>query len=162
MADKIRGSASLRRRTIMIQIYSNTDRTLYEHALGFARRQLRALIDRDPEFYPMYTVQGKWRHGGEAWTNWCEGFLPGMLWIVAAREPDDAAGQRGGVPDRVAEKLRHHGYHVTEQVGRDQSAQFGSQLLAGESGATGMVGHHQAPGPLLQRHRQPLMPPRVG
>jgi len=77
----------------MIQIYSNTDRTLYEHALGFARRQLRALIDRDPDFYPMYTVQGKWRHGGEAWTNWCEGFLPGMLWIVAAREPDDAAGR---------------------------------------------------------------------
>ena len=76
----------------MIQLNNPSDRTLYEHALGFARRQLRALIDRDPDFFPMYTVQGRWRHSGEAWTNWCEGFLPGMLWIIAAREPDDVAG----------------------------------------------------------------------
>ena len=71
----------------MIQLNSPSDRTLYEHALGFARRQLRALIDREPDFFPMYTSQGRWRHSGEAWTNWCEGFLPGMLWIIAAREP---------------------------------------------------------------------------
>jgi unsaturated chondroitin disaccharide hydrolase len=77
----------------MIQLHNPSDRTLYEHALGFARRQLRALIDRDPDFFPMYTSQGRWRHSGEAWTNWCEGFLPGMLWVVAAREPDDAAGR---------------------------------------------------------------------
>jgi unsaturated chondroitin disaccharide hydrolase len=76
----------------MIQLHNPSDRTLYEHALGFARRQLRALIDRDPDFFPMYTSQGRWRHSGESWTNWCEGFLPGMLWIIAAREPDDAAG----------------------------------------------------------------------
>jgi unsaturated chondroitin disaccharide hydrolase len=30
----------------------------------------------------MYTVQGKWRHGDEAWTNWCEGFLGGQLWLL--------------------------------------------------------------------------------
>jgi len=77
----------------MIQLHNSSDRTLYEHALGFARRQLRALIERDPDFFPMYTAQGRWRHSGEAWTNWCEGFLPGMLWIIAAREPDDAAGR---------------------------------------------------------------------
>ncbi|HKW98749.1 MAG TPA: hypothetical protein VJN43_13510 [Bryobacteraceae bacterium] len=76
----------------MIQFLSN-DRTLYEHALGFARRQLRALIDRDPDFYPMYTSNGRWRHSGETWTHWCDGFLPGMLWIVAAREPNDAEGR---------------------------------------------------------------------
>ena len=77
----------------MIQLHNSSDRTLYEHALGFARRQLRALIDREPDFSPMYTSHGHWRHSGEAWTNWCEGFLPGMLWIVAAREPDDQAGR---------------------------------------------------------------------
>jgi unsaturated chondroitin disaccharide hydrolase len=77
----------------MIQIHSRSDRSLYEHALGFARRQLRALIDRDPDFYPMYTSNGRWRHAGEAWTHWCDGFLPGMLWIVAAREPNDAEGR---------------------------------------------------------------------
>ncbi len=77
----------------MIQLHSLSDRPLYEHALGFARRQLRALIDRDPDFSPMYTSQGRWRHSGEAWTNWCEGFLPGMLWIIAAREPNDTEGR---------------------------------------------------------------------
>jgi len=76
----------------MIQISESSDRTSYEHALSFARRQLRSLIERDPDFYPMYTERGRWRHGGEAWTHWCDGFLPGMLWIIAAREPGDAEG----------------------------------------------------------------------
>ena len=42
----------------------------------------------------MYTVQGKWKHGGEAWTNWCEGFLGGMMWIFHARslEADSGSG----------------------------------------------------------------------
>ena len=73
----------------MIQIATDDSLTLFEHALGFARRQLRSLVERYPDFYPMYTVKGRWRHGGEAWTHWCDGFLPGMLWIIAAREPDD-------------------------------------------------------------------------
>src|SRR5436305_577217 len=34
----------------------------------------------------MYTVEGRWKHSGEAWTHWCDGFLPGMLWIVYERE----------------------------------------------------------------------------
>lgn len=73
----------------MIQLGDGDGRALYEHALAFARRQLRALIERDPGFYPMYTARGRWRHGGEAWTHWCEGFLPGMLWIIAAHAPED-------------------------------------------------------------------------
>jgi unsaturated chondroitin disaccharide hydrolase len=40
----------------------------------------------------MYTVQGRWKHPGEAWTNWCEGFLGGMLWLFHARTA--AAGWR--------------------------------------------------------------------
>jgi len=77
----------------MIQISESSDRTSYEHALSFARRQLRSLIERDPDFYPMYTERGRWRHSGEAWTHWCDGFLPGMLWIIAARETGDAEGE---------------------------------------------------------------------
>jgi unsaturated chondroitin disaccharide hydrolase len=77
----------------MIQIENAGGRTLYEHAMGFARRQLRALVERDPGFYPMYTVQGRWRHSGEAWTHWCDGFLPGMMWIIAARELEGAEGR---------------------------------------------------------------------
>jgi unsaturated chondroitin disaccharide hydrolase len=56
--------------------------TQLENALDFAQYQLRNLIEGQPDFFPMYTVNGKWRHGGEYWTNWCEGFLPGILWIL--------------------------------------------------------------------------------
>ena len=52
-----------------------------EYAFSFARDQVRALVERDPDFYPLYTEQGKWRHSKPAWTRWCDGFLPGMMWI---------------------------------------------------------------------------------
>src|SRR6266496_807870 len=52
-----------------------------EHAFNFAQRQVEALVERDPNFYPLYTDRGRWRHSKPAWTHWCDGFLPGMLWI---------------------------------------------------------------------------------
>ena len=51
-------------------------------ALDFAEKQLRRLIETHPDYFPMYTFNGKWVHGGEAWTNWCEGFLGGQLWLL--------------------------------------------------------------------------------
>ena len=48
----------------------------------FAGKQLRHLIGTYPDYFPMYTVNGKWKHSGEAWTNWCEGFLGGQLWLL--------------------------------------------------------------------------------
>ncbi len=51
-------------------------------ALSFAAGQLRHLIRAYPDFFPMYTHAGKWTHGGEVWTNWCEGFLCGQLWLL--------------------------------------------------------------------------------
>jgi len=60
-----------------------TDKLLaqVEHAFSFAQAQVRALAERDPDFYPLYTDKGKWRHAKPAWTHWCDGFLPGMMWI---------------------------------------------------------------------------------
>ena len=52
-----------------------------EHAFDFAQSQVLGLVERDPGFYPLYTEAGKWRHSKPAWTRWCEGFLPGMMWI---------------------------------------------------------------------------------
>jgi unsaturated chondroitin disaccharide hydrolase len=52
-----------------------------QHAFDFAQRQVMALVERDPDFYPLYTDGGKWRHSKPAWTRWCDGFLPGMMWI---------------------------------------------------------------------------------
>ncbi len=51
-------------------------------AMEFAGRQVRALIEAQPDFFPMYTQGGRWRHEGEAWTNWCEGFLGGQMWLL--------------------------------------------------------------------------------
>ena len=45
--------------------------------------KVEALVDRDPDFFPLYTMNGKWRHGKEMWTNWCQGFLGGQMWIIA-------------------------------------------------------------------------------
>ncbi len=66
---------------------SSASADLFENTFAFAGRQLRTLIERHPDFYPMYTAGGKWRHSGETWTHWCDGFLPGMLWIIYARQP---------------------------------------------------------------------------
>jgi len=57
-------------------------------ALDFAASQVRRLVESHPGFYPMYTSAGKWKHTGEAWTNWCEGFLPGMMWHIYKRTGD--------------------------------------------------------------------------
>jgi unsaturated chondroitin disaccharide hydrolase len=57
-------------------------------AFDFAGCQLRHLIETHPDFFPMYTQGGKWRHGGEAWTNWCEGFLGGQLWLMYRHTAD--------------------------------------------------------------------------
>lgn len=50
-------------------------------ALNFAQNQVRWLINNHPGFYPLYTDQGKWKHDKPAWTRWCDGFLPGMMWL---------------------------------------------------------------------------------
>jgi unsaturated chondroitin disaccharide hydrolase len=54
----------------------------YGAALDFAGGQVRHLIESNPDYFPMYTLNGKWRHSGEAWTNWCEGFLGGQMWLL--------------------------------------------------------------------------------
>ncbi len=33
---------------------------------------------------------GVWKHEGPAWTHWCDGFLPGMMWIFHKHAPADS------------------------------------------------------------------------
>lgn len=49
-------------------------------ALRFAQGQVRRLIRSHSDLYPLYTEAGRWRHDKPAWTHWCDGFLPGMMW----------------------------------------------------------------------------------
>lgn len=69
----------------MITFQQPDDSALFERALRFGESQVRRLIGQHPGFYPMYTHQGRWKHELPAWTHWCDGFLPGMMWIFAAR-----------------------------------------------------------------------------
>src|SRR5262249_26625769 len=56
--------------------------------LGFVGRQARHIVDCYPGYTPMYTVGGKWNRDGEHWTRWCEGFFPGILWLLHLRTGD--------------------------------------------------------------------------
>jgi unsaturated chondroitin disaccharide hydrolase len=69
----------------VIELEQRADYGLLEAAMATVRHQLKGLVERHPDFYPMYTRGGKWKHDGELWTHWCDGFLPGMMWIVYDR-----------------------------------------------------------------------------
>ena len=75
----------------MIQFEPEIDRSLFQETLQFAKRQVRSLTEEHPGFYPLYTQSGKWQHEGPAWTHWCDGFLPGLMWIFQRTEKDDSA-----------------------------------------------------------------------
>ncbi len=77
----------------MIKFDADTDPRLFEEALALARRQVRRLLEQHPDFHPMYTHQGRWKHDLPAWTHWCDGFLPGMMWIFARREEGSEEGE---------------------------------------------------------------------
>jgi unsaturated chondroitin disaccharide hydrolase len=71
-----------------MQIDPASLRLKLNNALNFAQEQVKNLIEASPDYFPMYTEGGKWVHSGEAWTNWCEGFLGGMMWIFHSRTSD--------------------------------------------------------------------------
>ncbi len=76
-------------------------------ALDFAGRQLRHLVTAHPDFFPMYTQNGKWKHSGEAWTNWCEGFLGGQLWLMHSHSGDPWWLERAIHYSRLIEARQH-------------------------------------------------------
>jgi len=53
-----------------------------EKVFSVAGSKLDKLIRKYPDRFPMYTKNGKWNLEGETWTNWCEGFLGGQLWLL--------------------------------------------------------------------------------
>jgi unsaturated chondroitin disaccharide hydrolase len=78
----------------LIRFDTDDDRVLFERALDFAAAQVRRLIEQHPDFYPMYTHKGRWKHDLPAWTHWCDGFLPGIMWILLTRHAPGSAEAR--------------------------------------------------------------------
>ncbi len=56
-----------------------------EQAFDFAARQVRLTVERTPDYFPIFTVGGRWLQRGELWTDWCGGFYAGMMWLIAGR-----------------------------------------------------------------------------
>lgn len=75
----------------------------YTAALAFAERQVEALITKHPDFFPIYTVGGKWHHSGELWTDWTGGFLAGMMWQFHRRSGSPEWRQRAEHYSRLLE-----------------------------------------------------------
>ncbi len=59
-----------------------------QRAFDFAAGQVHATIQREPDCFPIYTIEGRWKHAGESWTDWCGGFHAGMMWLIAERTGD--------------------------------------------------------------------------
>lgn len=59
-------------------------RQTLQHAFDFAQSQVRDLLGKYPsDYYPMYTVKGKFGEDRKRWTHWCDGFYPGMMFVFA-------------------------------------------------------------------------------
>ena len=78
-----------------------------ERAFDFAASQVRATIARDPGFFPIYTKNGRWNHGGEHWTDWCAGFHTGMMWLIARRTDDPWWRETAEHYSRLLEHRQH-------------------------------------------------------
>jgi unsaturated chondroitin disaccharide hydrolase len=54
----------------------------FRRVMGFSAAQAERILRQYPGYAPMYTVRGQWNREGETWTHWCEGFFPGILWLL--------------------------------------------------------------------------------
>jgi unsaturated chondroitin disaccharide hydrolase len=91
----------------MIEAAEKPSAASLEEAFGFAQKQVEELIERDPDYFPMFTMGGRWRHDHDTWTNWCEGFLPGMMWIFAQRTGEPRWRGRAERYSRILEPRKH-------------------------------------------------------
>ena len=62
-----------------------------QQAFQFAQKQVRKLVEAHPGLYPLYTLNGRWKHEGPPWMNWGDGFLPGLMWIFCKRAGKESA-----------------------------------------------------------------------
>lgn len=76
-------------------------------ALNFSQEQIRRLITNHPDYFPLYTENGRWYHKQEAWTNWCEGFLGGMMWIFARQTGDSYWIEKAEHYSRLIKHRKH-------------------------------------------------------
>ena len=72
-----------------------------------AAERLTCLVEQHPGQFPMVTRGGKWVFEGETWTNWCEGFLGGQLWLLHLYTHEDIWRLRAEQYSRLVEPRQH-------------------------------------------------------
>src|SRR5262245_29807407 len=76
-------------------------------ALDFAAAQARRVLTTHPGYAPMYTVGGRWNREGERWTHWCEGFYPGIYWLLHKHTGDRSWREAAERSSRALEPRKH-------------------------------------------------------
>jgi unsaturated chondroitin disaccharide hydrolase len=76
-------------------------------ALDFTAAQAQRILTAYPDYLPMYTVGGRWNREGEHWTHWCEGFFPGILWLLSKHTSEARWRQGAERYSRTLEPRRH-------------------------------------------------------
>jgi unsaturated chondroitin disaccharide hydrolase len=79
----------------------------FARALEFSETQVAATIARTPDYFPIYTVAGRWDHGGELWTDWTGGFFAGLMWQFVKLSGDPVWRQRAEHYSRLLEPRQH-------------------------------------------------------
>ena len=79
----------------------------FHAALDFAAAQAERVLFAYPDYTPMYTVGGRWNREGERWTHWCEGFYPGIYWLLHKHTGDPKWRQSAERFSRALEPRRH-------------------------------------------------------
>jgi unsaturated chondroitin disaccharide hydrolase len=79
----------------------------FRGALDFAAAQSDRILATYPGYAPMYTVGGKWNREGERWTHWCEGFFPGILWLLYRHTRDEKWADAARKLSRPLEPRQH-------------------------------------------------------
>ncbi len=79
----------------------------FGQVLDFAEKQVANLVEQNPGFFPIYTVNGRWRHSGELWTDWTGGFLAGMMWQFHRRTGNATWRQHAEDYSRLLEHRQH-------------------------------------------------------
>ncbi|HZZ72920.1 MAG TPA: glycoside hydrolase family 88 protein [Pirellulales bacterium] len=79
----------------------------YRAALEFSEQQIARLCASQPDFFPVYTTGGHWRHAGERWTDWTGGFLAGSMWQFVRRTHSAAWLERAIHYSQLLEPRQH-------------------------------------------------------
>ncbi|HEY1066385.1 MAG TPA: glycoside hydrolase family 88 protein, partial [Pirellulales bacterium] len=91
----------------MSRLERHSRRASYLHALEFGEEQVAKTIEKSPDYFPIYTVGGKWRHPGELWTDWTGGFFAGMMWRFHKRTKKPFWREQAERYSRLLEHRKH-------------------------------------------------------